>query len=174
MAKKFLTKEGLDRFFAKLKGKFAPIDSPAFKGNPTVETPDYEPNSKGKEVINREYFARANRSIFEEFELKITPVVLIFSIKPNEWKLEDGIYYYDKIKEHLQLQEIEDHISIASFIKIDDEKGSDVIRELGLVFRLEIDEKMRIRFYGDKPEMEIPVIVTAIRAVDLSMILGGM
>lgn len=38
MAKKFLTKEGLDRFFAKLKGRFAPIESPAFKGQPTVET----------------------------------------------------------------------------------------------------------------------------------------
>lgn len=174
MAKKFLTKEGLDRFFAKLKGRFAPIESPAFKGQPTVETPDYEPNSEGKEVINREYFARANRSIFEEFELKITPVVLIFSINPNEWKLEDGIYYYDKIKEFFQGQELEENVRIASFIKLDYEKVSNITRDLDLDFRLETDGKMRIYLFGRKPEMELPVIITMIRAVDLSMILGGM
>lgn len=174
MAKKFLTKEGLDRFFAKLKGRFAPIESPAFKGQPTVETPDYEPNSEGKEVINREYFSKANRSIFEEFELKITPVVLIFSINPNEWKLEDGIYYCDKIKEFFQGQELEENVRIASFIKLDYEKVSNITRDLDLDFRLETDGKMRIYLFDRKPEMELPVIITMIRAVDLSMILGGM
>ena len=54
MAKKFLSKEGLDRFYEKIKSKFALLDSPVFKGRPTVETPEIETTTERNQDQNKQ------------------------------------------------------------------------------------------------------------------------
>ena len=88
MAKKFLTKDGLDRFFAKLKGRFAPIESPAFKGQPTVETLEFERFSSGKEVINREYASNMFKAVMDYIESEKQAFRVRLMVKPEEWKME--------------------------------------------------------------------------------------
>lgn len=174
MGEKFLSKEGLSRFFEKMKTKFAPIDSPSFIGTPTVTTPEYAIPSVGKEVVNREYVSRAYRELSDAIEQKLKPIIMRFSISPKQWEVGENAYYCDRIKNLIQLDSgFQYYEAVLSLIQLDYELCEPELRGLEFQYRLEIDSMQRIYFIGDMPKVDIPVIVTLSRVTDCSLLLVG-
>ena len=96
MAKKFLSKEGLDRFYEKIKSKFALLDSPVFKGRPTVETPEVERTTESKVIVNKEYVSKMYDLIVQYIESEKPAFHIQLNIKPNEWEKSEGVFKFNR------------------------------------------------------------------------------
>lgn len=103
MAEKFLSKEGLDRFFEKIKSKFAPIDSPTFKGNPSVETPEFERMTESKVVVNKEYVSKMYDFIVQYIESEKSAFHVRLNIQPGEWEESEGVFQCYRLKEKCKM-----------------------------------------------------------------------
>ena len=171
MAKKFLTKDGLDRFFAKLKGRFAPIESPAFKGQPTVETLEFERFSSGKEVINREYASKMFEALTQYVDSERPSFHVRLAVKPEEWKMEKGIYYCTKLQSKVEDANFE---QVSIFIRIDTlELSPEKLLDVHQNYPVAIDKEGVIYTAGEKPTYELPIIVDIILSTDITQWLGG-
>lgn len=171
MAKKFLTKDGLDRFFAKLKGRFAQIESPAFKGQPTVETLEFERFSSGKEVINREYASNMFKAAMDYIESEKQAFRVRLMVKPEEWKMEKGIYYCPKLQSKVEDANFE---QVSIFIRIDTlELSPEKLLDVHQNYPVAIDKEGVIYTAGEKPTYELPIIVDIILSTDITQWLGG-
>lgn len=170
MAKKFLTKDGLDRFFAKLKGRFAPIESPAFKGQPTVETLEFERFSSGKEVINRESASNMFKAVMDYIESEKQAFHVRLMVKPEEWKMEKGIYYCPKLQSKVEDANFE---QVSIFIRIDTlELSPEKLLDVHQIYPVAIDKEGVIYTAGEKPTYELPIIVDIILSTDITQWLG--
>ena len=116
MAKKFLSKEGLDMFYEKIKSKFALLDSPVFKGRPTVETPEGERTTESKVIVNKEYGSKKDELNVQDIGSEKPAFHIQLNIKPNEWKKSEGVFKINRLKEKMQNIEL-DKVSI--FVRID-------------------------------------------------------
>ena len=171
MAKKFLTKDGLDRFFAKLKGRFAPIESPAFKGQPTVETLEFERFSSGKEVINREYASNMFKAVMDYIESEKQAFHVRLMVKPEEWEMGKGIYYCPKLQSKVENVHFE---QVSIFIRIDTlELSPEKLLDVHQNHPVAIDKEGVIYTAGEKPTYELPIIVDIILSTDITQWLGG-
>lgn len=171
MAKKFLTKDGLDRFFAKLKGRFAPIESPAFKGQPTVETLEFERFSSGKEVINREYASNMFKAVMDYIESEKQAFHVRLMVKPEEWEMKKGIYYCPKLQSKVEDVNFE---QVSIFIRIDTlELSPEKLLDVHQNYPVAIDKEGVIYTAGEKPTYELPIIVDIILSTDITQWLGG-
>ena len=169
MEDKFLNREGLGRFFEKIKSKFAPIDSPSFSGTPTVETLEFEKFSSGKEVINREYASNMFKAVMDYIESEKSAFHIQLNIKPNEWEKSEGVFKFNRLKEKIQNVEL-DKVSI--FVRIDalrlEPKKLAGIQKypLGITNELVIYTTLA-------PTYELPIIVDLFVSMDMTMWLGG-
>ncbi len=171
MAEKFLNREGLGRFFEKIKSKFAPIDSPNFTGVPTVETPEFERMSSGKEVVNREYTSKMFEALTQYVDSERPSFHVRLAVEPEEWEEKSGIFYYSKLKEKVENIHF-DQVSI--FTRVDTmylapEKLLDVHQNHPVA----IDKEGVIYTAGEKPTYELPIIVDIILSTDMSQWFGG-
>ena len=169
MAKKFLNKEGLDRFYEKIKSKFAILDSPVFKGRPTVETPEVERTTESKVIVNKEYVSKMYDLIVQYIESEKPAYHIQLNIKPNESEKSEGVYNFNRLKEKMQNVEF-DKVSI--FVRIDtlrlEPKKLEVIQKypLGITNELVIYTTLA-------PTYELPIIVDLFASMDMTMWLGG-
>lgn len=179
MADKFLGKEGLLRLIEKLKGKFATLDSPAFTGKPTVKTPNYIPDTRGKEIVNCEYVDFVTKLLIHQKMPKL-PKQFKWVITPDSWQegLDGYVYgffyekYYKPYKERYSNNAQEQNVALD--IKIDYESlpytrfyGVGDINGI-LKLTIAIGNDWRIYCYGDKPSNEIPVIITFMQVEDVT------
>ncbi|WP_257983507.1 MULTISPECIES: hypothetical protein [Actinomycetota] len=179
MADKFLGKEGLLRLIEKLKEKFATLDSPAFTGKPTVQTPTYIPDTRGKEIVNREYVDFVTKLLIHQ-EMPKLPKQFKWVITPDSWQevLDGYVYgffyekYYKPHKERYSNNAQEQNVALD--IKIDFERlpsmrfyGMGDIKEV-CKLTMAIGSDWRIYCYGDKPSNEIPVIITFMQVEDVT------
>lgn len=173
MADKFLGKEGLLRLIEKLKGKFATLDSPAFTGKPTVQTPNYIPDTRGKEIVNREYVDFVTKLLIHQ-EMPKLPKQFKWVIRPDSWqRIQDG-YVYGFFNEKYYNSNNAQEQKTAAYIKIDYESlpytrfyGMGDIKEV-CKLTMAIGSDWRIYCYGDKPSNEIPVIITFMQVEDVT------
>lgn len=170
MSEKFLNKEGLDRFFEKIKMKFAPLDSPTFKGNPTVETPEFERMTESKVVVNKEYVSKMHSSIVEYIESEKSAFHVRLNIQPKEWEESGGVFKCFRLKEKMKNVEL-DKASI--FVRIDTsslapEKLTDVNRNYPVGITNE-----GVIYTVAMPEYALPVIIDLFASMDMTMWLGG-
>ena len=179
MADKFLGKEGLLRLIEKLKGKFATLDSPAFTGKPTVKTPNYIPDTRGKEIVNREYVDFVTKLLIHQGMPKL-PKQFKWVIRPDSWqRIQDGYVYgffnekYYKLHKERYSNNAQEQ-KTAAYIKIDYESlpytrfyGVGDINGI-LKLTIAIGSDWRIYCYGDKPSNEIPVIITFMQVEDVT------
>ena len=171
MAEKFLNKEGLGRFFEKIKSKFAPIDSPSFSGTPTVETLEFEKFSSGKEVINREYASNMFKAVMDYIESEKQAFHVRLMVKPEEWEMEKGIYYCPKLQSKVENVNFE---QVSIFIRIDTlELSPEKLLDVYQNYPVAIDKEGVIYTAGEKPTYELPIIVDIILSTDMTMWLGG-
>lgn len=171
MSEKFLSKEGLDRFFGKIKSKFAPIDSPAFKGTPTVETPEFERMTDGKELINREYGAKLYDAVIQYFESEKSAFHVRITVKPEEWEGNDSVYSYFKLKEKFRDIHLE---QVSVFIRVDTMKlPNELLKDAYQNYPVAITEEGVIYTVGVKPIYELPIIIDLFLSTDMTMWLGG-
>ena len=171
MAEKFLNREGLGRFFEKIKSKFAPIDSPSFSGTPTVETLEFEKFSSGKEVINREYASNMFKAVMDYIESEKQAFHVRLMVKPEEWEMEKGIYYCPKLQSKVENVNFE---QVSIFIRIDTlELSPEKLLDVYQNYPVAIDKEGVIYTAGEKPTYELPIIVDIILSTDMTMWLGG-
>lgn len=171
MAEKFLNREGLGRFFEKIKSKFAPIDSPSFSGTPTVETLEFEKFSSGKEVINREYASNMFKAVMDYIESEKQAFHVRLMVKPEEWEMEKGIYYCPKLQSKVEDVNFE---QVSIFIRIDTlELSPEKLLDVYQNYPVAIDKEGVIYTAGEKPTYELPIIVDIILSTDMTMWLGG-
>ena len=170
MAKKFLSKEGLDRFYEKIKSKFALLDSPVFKGRPTVETPEVERTTESKVIVNKEYVSKMYDLIVQYIESEKPAFHIQLNIKPNEWEKSGGVFQCYRLKEKMQNFEL-DKASI--FVRIDTlrltpEKLVDVNHNYPLGITNEL-----VIYTTSAPTYELPIIVDLFASMNMTMWLGG-
>ncbi|HEK9982087.1 TPA: hypothetical protein TUU08_000192 [Streptococcus equi subsp. zooepidemicus] len=170
MAEKFLSKKGLDRFFEKIKSKFAPLDSPEFKGTPTVETPEFERMTESKVVVNKEYVSKMYDFIVQYIESEKSSFHIRLNIQPKEWEESEGVVKCYRLKEKMQNAEL-DKASI--FVRIDTsrlapEKLVDVNRNYPVGITND-----GVIYTAKVPEYELPVIIDLFASMDMTMWLGG-
>ena len=171
MEDKFLNREGLGRFFEKIKSKFAPIDSPSFSGTPTVETLEFEKFSSGKEVINREYASNMFKAVMDYIESEKQAFHVRLMVKPEEWEMEKGIYYCPKLQSKVEDANFE---QVSIFIRIDTlELSPEKLLDVHQNCPVAIDKEGVIYTAGEKPTYELPIIVDIILSTDMTMWLGG-
>lgn len=171
MEDKFLNREGLGRFFEKIKSKFAPIDSPSFSGTPTVETLEFEKFSSGKEVINREYASNMFKAVMDYIESEKQAFRVRLMVKPEEWKMEKGIYYCPKLQSKVEDANFE---QVSIFIRIDTlELSPEKLLDVHQNYPVAIDKEGVIYTAGEKPTYELPIIVDIILSTDITQWLGG-
>lgn len=170
MSEKFLSKEGLERFFEKIKSKFALLDSPVFKGTPTVEIPEFERMTESKAVVNKEYVSKMHSSIVEYIESEKSAFHARLNIQPKEWEESGGVFKCFRLKEKMKNVEL-DKASI--FVRIDTsslapEKLTDVNRNYPVGITNE-----GVIYTASLPEYELPVIIDLFASMDMTMWLGG-
>ena len=171
MEDKFLNREGLGRFFEKIKSKFEPIDSPNFTGIPTVETPEFERMSSGKEVVNREYTSKMFEALTQYVDSERPSFHVRLAVKSEEWEEKSGIFYYSKLKEKVENIHF-DQVSI--FTRVDTtslapEKLLDVHKNHPVA----IDKEGVIYTAGEKPTYELPIIIDLFMSTDMTQWFGG-
>lgn len=170
MAKKFLSKEGLERFFEKIKVKFAPIESPKFRGFPMVETPPYEQMSNGNEVINREYATQLYKTIINYVDDEKPSFHIRLSINPEDWEEQVSAFMFTKLQDELRNIDF-DTISVfvrVDSLKLESQKLIDVQNH-----SLMMSKEGVIYMFGEKPVYELPIVIDLFRTTNLKGWLGG-
>lgn len=171
MAEKFLNREGLGRFFEKIKSKFAPIDSPSFSGTPTVETLEFERFSSGKEVINREYASNMFKAVMDYIESEKQAFHVRLMVKPEEWEMGKGIYYCPKLQSKVENVHFE---QVSIFIRIDTlELSPEKLLDVHQNHPVAIDKEGVIYTAGEKPTYELPIIIDLFMSTDMTQWFGG-
>ena len=169
MAKKFLSKEGLDRFYEKIKSKFALLDSTVFKGKPTVETPEVERTTESKVIVNKEYVSKMYDLIVQYIESEKPAFHIQLNIKPNEWEKSEGVFKFNRLKEKIQNVEL-DKVSI--FVRIDNLRLEP--NKLAVIQKYPLGITNELVIYTTlAPTYELPIIVDLFASMDMTMWLGG-
>ena len=168
MAKKFLSKEGLDRFYEKIKSKFALLDSPVFKGRPTVETPEVERTTESKVIVNKEYVSKMYDLIVQYIESEKPAFHIQLNIKPNEWDKSEGVFKFNRLKEKMQNVELDKvSIFVIDTLRLEPKKLT-VIQKYPLGITNEL-----VIYTTSVPTYELPIIVDLFASMDMTMWLGG-
>lgn len=171
MSDKYLNKEGLNRFLEKIKNKFAPIDSPNFKGKPTVETPEFEKTTTSKELVNKEYLSKMCDFIMNYIDSEKGAVSIKLNIKPEDWLESGNLLKCTKLENFMAFAEIDNgsvFVRIDSF-RLSAENTLDAYKN----HPISMAKDGVIYTIKEKPNYELPVIVDAIVSTDLTQFLGG-
>lgn len=176
MSEKYLTKTGLSRLIEKLKDTFASLDSPKFKGSPTVETPTFQTMIGGpylgKEVVNRAYVSTMYQRIINYLDAELN-FHLFIKLKPEDWVYSHGVYVSDKLQHLSGSATVEHELSLFARIdysKLAPSKAIEVYRN----YPIEITQNTQIYLLGEKkPDFDLPVIIDAFISPDFTQMFGG-
>lgn len=173
MKEKILNKEGLKKLLEKLKERYAPLDSPKFRGRPTVETASIRLHSKGKEIVNREY-------VHNFVEMKIRTVAgeinqhFAQTIKPDDWMLKDNKYVNGRFSRFLG-KLLQSDLNASVIVRLDTLKIDSLhLLDAHQNHPLGITPDGEIYIVGEKPDYDIPIVVDLFLSNDLTNFLINM
>lgn len=159
MKEKILNKEGLKKLLEKLKERFAPLDSPKFRGEPTVETPwDGTLHSKGKEIVNKAYVSKyvqvSQDAFMREMNQHVSQIIM-----PSDWTFKDDKYVNGKYSSILGLI-IKQGTDFSVSVRLDTPKlDSKHFLEAYHKHPLGLTIDGEVFTVGEKPSFALPIVI---------------